>query len=292
MFFKNIFSNPIAFSSNLRGVLWLSAGTFFLATVDVFIKTVGLKFHPIEITFFRYAVGLLVLTPVFIHTGWQKLRTKKFGLHCTRMVFAFTSNFLLIVSVIYLSLADATAYMFSKPLFTTLVAVILLGEVVNSRRWIATAVGFGGVLIILKPGTANMDLTAIVAILSALTFAITNVLNRILSKTEPTNRIMFYYHLFGVALFLGPSIWVWEMPIGKDWFFLTSLGVLNTAALFCFLRAFAVGEASAVGPAENMRLVYAALFGFFLFSESLSIRTILGATIIIASTFYISRQNA
>ena len=280
------------YSSNFRGVLWLSAGTFFLATVDVFIKTVGLKFHPIEIIFFRYATGLLVLTPVFVHMGWENLRTTKFGLHCTRMVFAFTSNFLLIISVIYLSLADATAYMFSKPLFTTLVAVILLGEVVKTHRWIATAVGFGGVLIILSPGSASMDLTAILAILSALTFAITNVLNRMLSKTEPTNRIMFYYHLFGVALFLGPTIWVWQMPIGKEWFLLTSLGVLSTAALFCFLRAFAVGEASAVGPAENMRLVYAALFGFFLFSEIPSILTILGATIIIASTYYISRQNS
>jgi drug/metabolite transporter (DMT)-like permease len=280
------------YSNNFRGVLWLSAGTFFLATVDVFIKTVGLKFHPIEIIFFRYATGLLVLTPVFVHMGWENLRTTKFGLHCTRMVFAFTSNFLLIISVIYLSLADATAYMFSKPLFTTLVAVILLGEVVKTHRWIATAVGFGGVLIILRPGSASTDLTAILAILSALTFAITNVLNRMLSKTEPTNRIMFYYHLFGVALFLGPAIWVWQMPIGKEWFLLTSLGVLSTAALFCFLRAFAVGEASAVGPAENMRLVYAALFGFFLFSEIPSIWTILGATIIIASTYYISRQNS
>jgi len=280
------------YSNNFRGVLWLSAGTFFLATVDVFIKTVGLKFHPIEIIFFRYATGLLVLTPVFVHMGWENLRTTKFGLHCTRMVFAFTSNFLLIISVIYLSLADATAYMFSKPLFTTLVAVILLGEVVKTHRWIATAVGFGGVLIILRPGFASTDLTAILAILSALTFAITNVLNRMLSKTEPTNRIMFYYHLFGVALFLGPAIWVWQMPIGKEWFLLTSLGVLSTAALFCFLRAFAVGEASAVGPAENMRLVYAALFGFFLFSEIPSIWTILGATIIIASTYYISRQNS
>lgn len=280
------------YSNNLRGILWLSAGTFFLATVDVFIKTVGLKFHPVEIIFFRYVTGLLVLTPVFVHMGWQNLRTTKFGLHCTRMVFAFTSNFLLIISVIYLSLADATAYMFSKPLFTTLVAVILLGEVVKTQRWIATAVGFGGVLIILRPGSASMDLTAILAILSALTFAITNVLNRMLSKTEPTNRIMFYYHLFGVALFLGPTIWVWQMPIGKEWFLLASLGVLSTAALFCFLRAFAVGEASAVGPAENMRLVYAAFFGFFLFSEIPSIWTLLGATIIIVSTYYISRQNS
>ena len=280
------------YSDNLRGVLWLSAGTFFLATVDVFIKKVGLKFHPIEIIFFRYATGLLVLTPVFVHMGWKNLRTTKFGLHCTRMVFAFTSNFLLIISVIYLSLADATAYMFSKPLFTTLVAVVLLKEVVKTHRWIATAVGFGGVLIILRPGSASMDLTAILAILSALTFAITNVLNRMLSKTEPANRIMFYYHLFGVVLFLGPTIWVWQMPIGKEWFLLASLGVLSTAALFCFLRAFAIGEASAVGPAENMRLVYAALFGFFLFSEIPSIWTILGATIIIASTYYLSRQNS
>ena len=278
-------------SSNLQGILWLSAGTFFLAMVDVFIKKLGIKFHPIEITFFRYAIGLAVLAPVFIHLGWKELRTQKFGLHCTRMAFAFTSNFLLIISVIYLSLADATAYMFSKPLFTTLVAVVLLGEVVSSRRGIATVIGFIGVIVILRPGTGNMDPVAIFAILGAFTFAVTNVLNRMLSKTEPTNRIMFYYHLFGVVLFLGPSIWVWHMPMGIEWFFLGSLGILSTAALFCFLKAFAVGEASAVGPAENMRLVYAAIFGYLLFSEIPSIWTIIGALIIVGSTYYISRPE-
>jgi len=207
------------------------------------------------------------------------------------MAFAFTSNFLLIISVIYLSLADATAYMFSKPLFTTLVAVVLLGELVTSRRWIATMVGFIGVIIILRPGAANMNPAAMFAILGAFTFAVTNVLNRMLSKTEPTNRIMFYYHLFGVVLFLGPSIWVWRTPVGSEWFFLASLGVLSTAALFCFLKAFAVGEASAVGPAENMRLVYAAIFGYLLFSEIPSILTLIGALIIVGSTYYISRSE-
>ncbi len=79
--------------------------------------------------------------------------------------------------------------------------------------------------------------------------------------------------------------------MGSEWFFLASLGVLSTAALFCFLKAFAVGEASAVGPAENMRLVYAAIFGYLLFSEIPSILTLIGALIIVGSTYYISRSE-
>ncbi len=278
--------------ANLRGILWLSLGAFLFVIVDVFVKSTGGRFDPLEIGLFRYSIGFIVLSPVFLKFGWQGLRTDRFRLHLLRMSLAFVAQLGIFITVIYMPLADATAFMFSKPLFTTVVAVFILSEVVSGRRWIATFVGFAGVLIMVRPGSESMDPVAFIAVGSAMTFAFANVLIRKLSATEPVPRILFYYHLGGILVFAGPAWWVWTLPAGIEWFLLGGIGVFTTSGMFCFVRAFSTGEANAVGPAENLRLIYAALFGYFLFSEIPSIWTVTGALIIVAATYYIARTEA
>ena len=132
----------------------------------------------------------------------------------------------------------------------------------------------------------------IVALATALIFAVAMILIRKLAQTEPTTRILFYYHLTGLGFFVAPAIWVWRTPVGEEWLFLMSIGVLTTLAMVCFVRGLAAGEASIVGPMEYTRLIYAAFFGYFLFAEVPVIWTWIGAAIIIASAFYIARREA
>lgn len=277
---------------NLRGILWLSLGAFLFSVVDVFVKSLGGRFHPIEISFFRYACGFVFLMPLFIRLGRENLTTRRFPLHLLRMMLAFIAQLGIFITVIHMPLADATAFMFSKPLFTTVVAVFVLSEVVSGRRWAATIVGFIGVLVLVRPGAGAIDPFALVAVASAMTFAVANVLIRTLSTTEPTGRILLYYHIGGMILFAGPAAYVWVTPVGIEWVQLIAIGGLTTIGIFCFMRAFTVGEANAVGPAENLRLIYATVFGFVLFSEVPSIWTAVGAAIIVASTVYIARVEA
>lgn len=277
---------------NLRGILWLSLGAFLFAVVDVLVKSLGGRFDPLQISFFRYGCGLIFLTPVFIRMGRADLVTKRLPLHVLRMCLAFVAQLGIFITVINMPLADATAFMFSKPLFTTVAAVFVLSEVVSGRRWAATVVGFIGVLVLVRPGSGAVDPYAILAVASAMTFALANVLIRKLSSTEPTGRILFYYHIGGVILFAGPAAYIWVTPIGIEWVQLVAIGGLTTIGIFCFMRAFSVGEANAVGPAENLRLIYATIFGFVLFSEVPSIWTAVGAAIIVASTIYIARAEA
>ena len=279
-------------SGNFRGILWLSLGAFLYAIVDVFVKTTGGGFDPLQISLFRYSIGFIILIPSFVKLGCKGLKTDYLKLHIFRMSLAFTAQLGVFYTVIYMPLADATAFMFSKPLFTTVVAVFMLSEVVNGRRWLATLVGFGGVLLMVRPGSESMDPFALIAIGSAVTFAVANVLIRILSATEPPARILFYYHVGGILVFTIPAIWMWKTPIGVEWLLMAGIGVFTTAGFFCWVRAFGSGEANAVGPAENLRLIYAALFGYFLFLEIPSIWTVIGASIIVASTFYIARTEA
>ncbi len=268
-----------------------SLGAILFSVTDVLVKSLGQKFDPIQLALFRYATGMVVLTPIFLRMGLEELKTRRPGIHLLRMSLAFTAQLGIFIAVIHLQLADATAFLFAKPMFITVFAVLILSETVSIRRWAATTVGFIGILIIVRPGSAAMDPVALIAVGSALTFALANVLIRKMSDTEPPNRIVFYYHIGGVLLFTGPAIWVWRMPVGFEWVLLIAIGVLTTGAMVCFVRAFSVGEANAVGPLEYVRLIYAALFGYFLFAEIPSIWTALGAAVIIASSLYIAREE-
>ena len=259
---------------------------------DVVVKQLGRKFDPTELAFFRYGIGMIMLTPIFIKMGVAELKTTRIGMHILRMSLAMVAQLGIFITVINMPLADATAIFFSKPLFTTIVAVIVISEVVSGRRWIATIVGFVGVMIMIQPGADTINPIALIGVASALAFATANVLIRVLSKTEPPNRILFYYHVGGILVFIGPAIWFWTTPVGIEWVLLISIAVLTTIGMACFVRAFSAGEANAVGPIEYVRLIYAALFGYFLFSEIPSIWTGIGATLIIASAIYIARDEA
>ena len=277
---------------NIRGILWLSIGAFLFSVTDVIVKQLGQKFDPTELALFRYGIGMMILTPVFLKMGIEELKTKRIGMHFVRMSLAMAAQLGIFITVINMPLADATAIYFSKPLFTTVVAVIFISEVVSGRRWVATTVGFIGVIIMIQPGADTMNPIALIAVASALAFTTANVLIRVLARTEPPNRILFYYHIGGIIVFTGPAIYFWTMPVGIEWVLLISIAVLTTLGMTCLVRAFSAGEANAVGPIEYVRLIYAALFGYLLFGEIPSIWTGVGAILIVASAIYIARDEA
>lgn len=277
---------------NLRGILWITIGSIAFACNDVVIKTLGQTIDPFELALFRYATGLLIMAPIFWRVGISGLRTERMGLHMVRLAMACVAQIGVFVSVIHLPLATATALAFSRILFTTVVAVIALKEFVDGRRWTATVIGFVGVVVMVRPGAGGIDPIALIAIGSALTFAVANILIRILSTTEPPVRILFYYHLGGAIVFTVPAILVWRSPVGVEWLLAVAIGALTTFGMVCFVRGFAIGEASVIGPMEYARLIYAALLGFFIFAEIPDPWTIVGALIIVGCTSYIARIEA
>jgi drug/metabolite transporter (DMT)-like permease len=224
--------------------------------------------------------------------GWSGLKTTRPGIHAFRLVIACVAQIGTFYAVIHLLLADATAISFSRPLFTTIIAVFLLSEIVGWRRWTATAMGFIGVIVMVRPDAGSIDPTVLIAVATAAAFAFANVLIRVMAKTEPPNRILFYYHGGAMILFILPTWFVWITPVPGDWLLLFAIGVLTTVGMIGFVRGFSVGEASAVGPMEYTRLIYAALLGYYLFAEIPDIWSGVGAAIIVGSTLYIARRAA
>ena len=276
-------------SGNAQGALWIVLGSAFFALTDGVVKTLGQAFDPVQIALFRYVVGLLILIPWLVKAGRAAWQTERIFLHLTRAVIAGTGQAAVYYSVIHLYLADATAAAFTRPLFLTLLAVVMLGEAVGWRRWGATAFGFLGVLVMVRPGGAVFDIAWAVALVAAALFALAIVLIRRMSTTEPVIRILFYYHLFGIVLFAGPALWVWKTPDPASFGMLVLIGALTAIAMACFVKGFSVGEASVIGPLEYIRLIYASLIGFFLFAEIPSGWTLLGAVMIVGGALYVAR---
>ena len=277
---------------NLRGILWLLMGTLAFAVNDLFVKSLGQTMSPFQMAFFRYGIGFALMLPFFMRMGVGELKTSRPGIHIVRLILACVAQVGVYTSVVYLPLADATALAFSRILFTTVSAVICLREIVSGRRWSATIAGFVGVVVMVRPG-GEIDPVVFIAIGAACTFAIANVLIRIMSTTEPPNRILFYYQAGGILVFLPPTVVLWQTPPDLvSWLMALAIGFLTTIGMIGFIRGFVVGEASVIGPTEYIRLVFAAAFGFAIFSEVPDFWTIVGALIIVGSTSFIARLEA
>ena len=206
--------------------------------------------------------------------------------------------FLGFYAIVALPLADAQAISFSRNLFLVPLAAFILSEAVGPRRAIAACVGFVGVLIMLRPnmgaGDAGMllSLGAAAALGHAFLVALATVLVNIASRYDGSVTLMFYTNTVSVTLIAIPTFFVWQTPNMSELMMLVAMGILATASHNCFIRAFALGEASVIAPVDYARLIFAALAGFVVFSTVPDIYTITGALIIVASSFYILRREA
>ncbi|MHA1569059.1 MAG: DMT family transporter, partial [Alphaproteobacteria bacterium] len=139
-----------------RGMLWMVLATFVLTGMAATIKHLGQTIHPVELLFFRGAFGFVMMLPFAARVGVAGLRTDKLRLYILRAmltVFAGTCGFWAFKLI---PLAEATAIIFSRPLFAMLIAIVVLKETVGARRWTATLIGFAGVLIMVRPGIAEI----------------------------------------------------------------------------------------------------------------------------------------
>jgi drug/metabolite transporter (DMT)-like permease len=266
----------------------------------VLVKTLGQTLHPFEISFFRGLVALAVILPIFSRTGGilAGMRTQIPLLQITRGVVGSVAMFLGFYAIVALPLAEAQAISFSRNLFLVPLAAFILSEAVGPRRAIAACVGFVGVLIMLRPnmgaGDAGMllSLGAAAALGHAFLVALATVLVNIASRHDGSVTLMFYTNTVSVTLIAIPTFFVWQTPNMSELMMLVAMGILATASHNCFIRAFALGEASVIAPVDYARLIFAALAGFVVFSTVPDIYTITGALIIVASSFYILRREA
>jgi drug/metabolite transporter (DMT)-like permease len=259
--------------------------------MNVLIREAATELHPLQVVFFRNLFALMFMIPFIARIGLGGLRTSKVGFYTLRAFVAFVSMVTWFVGITIVPLATATALNFTAPLFATVLAALLLREQVRLRRWSAIAIGFVGVVVILRP-FGPLDTSMLILLLSAATAAMGSITVKFLARSEPVTAIVAYMVLYLTPMSLIPALFVWQWPSQWALLMLVLLGLFGVMSHFGVARALAVADASAVAPFEFLRLPYAAFLGFVIFGEQPDSWTWLGAAIIVGSSLYVAHREA
>ena len=258
----------------------------------VLVRLLGAKVHPFEINLFRTVFSLLMLAPVVLSHGLRHLRTPRLGLHALRGVINGCAQLALFMALVLIPLAQISALSFTAPLFTTVTAVVVLGEVIRIRRITALAVGFAGTWIILRPGVVEVELGSILALLGALGWGASMILVKILSRSDSAIGITFYGALFIAPISLIAAIPYWQTPTLAELAWMAAIAVFATLVHLCFNQAIKEADLTVLLPFDFTRLIWAAIVGYLVFAEAPSVWTwVGGAMIFVAGTYLAIREG-
>ncbi len=274
-----------------RGVIWMLLSGLGFSLMVATVKWLGDHLHPFQITFFRCLIGLVVILPFVVRSRGRVLRTRHPLMHLSRGLVGFSAMTAGFYAVTRLPLADVTAVSFTKAMFIIVLAVLFVGERVRWRRWTATAVGFVGVLIMVRPGSAGFQPAMLAALAHAFLAGVVVTLIRRLPLSERPTTLLFYFGLVATPASLLPAWVVWTPVSANDLVLLTLAAVLGVAGQGCAIRAHRAGEASLVAPFDYARLVFATGLGFLLFGDLPDRWTLAGAAVIVASSVYIAHRE-
>ena len=276
----------------VRGPIWMVMGGLALLMLALVIRDMQSKYHVLEMIFLRSVVSLLLILPWALRQHRDNLKTKRLPLHIFRNSIHYLGNIGWFLGVTWVSLADVQALQFTTPLFTIILAAIFLRETVGQHRWIATAIGFVGALVIIRPGFIPISAGTIAVVVSALFYASSQTATKSLSRTDKPNAILLYMSLIFIPISAIPAAFVWVTPAWEDAIPIILLGVFGYLAHACIIRSFATADASYVMPFDFLRLPFAAVFGYFLYQEQPASWVWIGATIIFVATYYITLREA
>jgi len=275
-----------------RGAIWMVLGGISLILLAIVIRDIQDKFHVLQMIFLRSVVSFLIILPWALRQKREDIKTHRLTLHIFRNTIHYLGNVGWFIGVTLVTLADLQALQFTVPLFTIIMVAIFLKERVGSHRWLATALGFLGALIIIRPGFAELSTGTIAVVLSAIFYAASQTSTKALSNTDSANAILLYMSVIFIPISAIPAIYVWVTPNWSDFLPILLLGVFGYTAHACIIRAFAAADASFVMPFDFMRLPIAAAFGFFLYMEWPDIWVWIGGATIFASTYYITWRES
>ena len=270
----------------MRGALLLLVAALFFSLMIALIKLAGERLHVTQILLARQTVMTLLVCPSILYHFPGCLRTARLDLQIVRILFALLAMLSGFYALIHLPLADVVAIGFAKAFFVTIFAIWILHEVVGMRRWFAVIVGFLGVIVMLRPGTDSFELLSLLALLSSGCAGFVMVVVRKLSQYDSPITTLSYQAVFVGLLVAVPAYIYWLPPTFYEWLLLLLIGCVSYVAQLLNINAYKFGEASLLASLDYTRLLYATLFGFFLFGSFPDIYTWLGATIIVASCLY------
>lgn len=295
----------------LVAVAWAAAALTSFTVMVIPVRALAEEnMHAFEMLFFRSAIGAAIVAAVLTvqsrrrragrgdagdgdggTQGWASLRTRRIAGHALRNVIHFAGQTFWILGLTLLPLATVSAIEFTVPIWASLLAVLLLGERMDRGRWIALGLGVAGVLIILRPGLAVVQVGALIMLACTFCFGATNAATKWLTRTENPLAILFYMVSMQTLLGAAASVFVWVPPEPRHLPWLALLALAGLSAHYSLTRALAAADVTFIAPFEFLRLPFVAAVGYLLYDERFDPVILLGAAVVFAGNYHGIRQE-
>ena len=275
-----------------RAIIFMALASVLFVAMHALVRDLSKDLHPFQIAFFRASLGLIVLSPIILKNRCAILRTSKIKLHALRGLLNTGAMLCFFYGLSITPLAQVTALSFAVPLFATLFAVLLLGEIIKIRRITALLIGFFGTLVIIRPGFIDFGLGPILILSQAIIWSLALMVIKVLTRTDSSLTIAIYASIFLSPMVLIAAIPVWQSPTIYQLILMLIIATFGTIAQTLMNESLKLGETSVVMPVEFTRMIWAALFGYCFFSEVPDIFTWFGSVLIFGSTAYIAVRES
>lgn len=267
-----------------RGIALMLLAYALFSLTDTSVKWLSLAGIPaMQLAFLRFGVHLALSTGPMLgrdHSGWTAPRTQALAMLArgALLLVSTTTNFL---ALRYLDLTVTAAITFSSPILVCALSVPLLGESVGRWRWSAIVLGFVGVLIVVRPWSAEFHWAAILSLVSAMSLALFSILTRQLAGVAAPRTMQLYGGLVGTIVLAPLAFWLWESPVTTlDWVLLFAVGCFAWSGHHFFSHAHGYAPASVLMPFSYSFLIYLAISGWLVFGTVPDAQTLIGAGVI------------
>ena len=278
-------------SKNQLGFLYMFLSIIGFSLMDVIVKW-SVDYPVGQVLFFRGFFGIIfyffIIPRERLHDFYK---TKRPGLHSLRCLAGLIAIIAIFIALRKLPLATVVSISFAAPIFTTIFSIFLLSEKVGIYRWLAVLVGFIGILIITEPGISNLNIYYIFPIIFCLGLSYVAITLRQLSTTEPVWLISLFFSIAITFLSFLTLPFGWVMPSFSHFLILSLVGIFGGVSNLWLSQSYKYSEVSLVTPLKYLTLVFAIIFGYFIWDEIPTIKTLIGALLVIVSTLIIFRRE-
>ena len=278
-------------SKNQLGFLYMFMSVCAFSLMDIIVKW-SVDYPIGQVLFFRGFFGILfyflIIPKERLHNFYY---TKRAGLHFLRCMSGLVALVAIFIALRKLPLATVVSISFAAPIFTTILSIFLLREKVGLYRWLAVIIGFLGIVVISEPGFSSMNLYYLYPIIFCLGLSYVAIAIKQLSSSEPVWLISFYFSLSIMVISFFTINYGWIMPNIKDLFLLCLLGILGGLANLWLTQSYKFSDVSLVTPLKYLALVFAIIFGYLIWDEVPTLRTLAGSLLVIISSVIIFRRE-
>ena len=278
-------------SKNQLGFLYMFLSICAFSIMDVIVKW-SVDYPIGQVLFFRGFFGIVFYFFIIPKDRFHNFYiTKRAGLHFLRCFSGLIALVAIFIALRSLPLATVVSISFAAPIFTTIFSIFLLQEKVGIYRWLAVIIGFIGILVITEPGISSLNIFYIFPIIFCLGLSYVAITIRQLSTTEPVWLISFYFSLSITLLSFLTIPYGWVLPDLRDFLVLSMVGIFGGVANLWLGQSYKYSEVSLVTPLKYLALLFAIIFGYFIWSEIPTIKTLFGSLLVIVSTMIIFRRE-